>query len=143
MKSIRMPRAGHPTFSVTTTLSAAALFALALSGCARHPVPNSDTPTHSVTLQVNNNLVDVVPIDVWLREGTDAGANRRELGTVTGNETRTFTFTPSMYGQQYILEGDNPLGSPIKSQPFSVDNDGITQVKWTLDHNVVTYFGPN
>ncbi len=129
-------------FSALSTLSAGALLTLAL-GCARHPAPNSDTPTHAVSLQVNNNLADVVPLDIWLREGTDAGANRRELGTVPGNQTTNFTFTPSMYGQQYVLEGDGPLGAPIRSQPFSVDNGGITQIKWTLDHNVVTYFGSN
>ena len=96
-----------------------------------------------MAVKVTNNLVTVTPLDVWLREGTDAGANRRELGTAPGNQTATFTFTPSMFGQYYVLEADPPVGSPIQSRPFSVDNDGITAIQWTLDHNVVTYFGTN
>jgi hypothetical protein len=110
----------------------------ALGACATHPVPNSDAPTHAV-----NNLQDVQPLDVWLRDGTDPGATRHELGTAPGRDSVMFTFTPSMYGQQYVLEGDTPLGPPIRSRPFSVDNDGITRIEWTVDHNIVTYFGTN
>jgi hypothetical protein len=137
-------RSGGPMRRTAIACRALAIGGLAFAcGCAKHVTPNADTATHSVSIEVKNDFVDVTPVDVWLIDGTDAGATRRDLGTVPGDGVMTFTFTPSLYGQYYVLEADVQMGRPMKSSKFSVNDESITRISWTLKNNVVTYFSTN
>ena len=91
-------------------------------------------------IQVNNNVVPVTLYTIWVRENT--GGPRVRLGDAPGNQAISFPFTPRLFGQQYTLEAVPPLGA-TRTRSFSIDNEGITMLKWSLRENVVSYFGAN
>ena len=114
---------------------------LALSSCAKHPNPNPDAATHAITIQVDNNVIPTFVFTVWIREG-GTGGTRRQLTTAPGSQVTTVEFTPRMFGMQYSLEAEPPMGTTIK-RSFSIDNESITMLKWDLKNNVLSYFGQN
>ena len=132
-------RVHHVVVAVPTLASVCAL-TLALSSCAKHPTPNPDAATHQILIQVNNNVVPVVLYTIWAQENT--GGQRLRLGDAPGNQRTSLPFTPRMFGQQYTLQAVPPLGN-TRTRTISIDNESITMLTWSLNENVVSYFGTN
>ncbi len=62
------------------------------------------------------------------------------LGTVPGSQTKTFTFTPVSWGQPYRLLGRPPMGSPITSPRFTVNDPQTGTITWALVPNQVQFY---
>jgi hypothetical protein len=133
-------RTVRPAASGVVTAVALTVLTLASSSCAKHPAPNPDAATHAITIQIDNNVIPTFVFTIWIREGN--GGARTQLGTAPGSQSTTLTFTPRMFGMQYTLEAQPPLGTTIK-RGLSIDNESITMLKWDLKNNVLSYFGNN
>jgi hypothetical protein len=136
----RVSRRVHHVVAAVPALVAVGALTLGLSGCAKHPTPNPDAATHQIIIQVNNNVVPVVLYTIWVQE--TPGGSRQRLGDAPGNRPTSLPFTPRLFGQQFTLTAVPPLGTNL-SRTFSIDNEGITMLKWSLRENVLSYFGAN
>lgn len=134
-------RAGHRTASAIMAIGTMVALTMGASACAKHPEYDADAATHPVTIQVDNNVVPNYVFTIYLREGSGSGGSRRQLGTAPGSQSTTFTFTPSRFGQQYTLQAEPPIGTTI-TRAMSIDNQGITGLRWNLQQNILSYFGP-
>jgi hypothetical protein len=138
----QLSRRVHRAVSTMVTLGAVGAFTMALSGCAKHPAPNPDAATHPIIIQIDNNITPTYVFAIWVREGTGGGGTRRQIGNAPGAQVTSIPFVPQLFGQQYTLEAVPPLGSTIR-RTFSIDNESITMLKWSLNQNVLSYFGQN
>ncbi len=137
----RVSRGVHQIVAAVPALVTVGALSLALSGCAKHPTPNPDAKTHAITVQVDNNLMTPTSFDIWIQESGNGGT-RRQVLTAPGARVTAMSFTPRMFGIQYVLEAVPPIGNTIRST-VSIDNESITSLKWDLRNNVVSYFGAN
>ncbi len=127
---------------VTRRLASAGLLAGAagwgLSACASSHHRTNEAPPHPIAVEVQNNLT--VPTELTIYIAQDQGGFSRMIGTVPGNETKTFTFTPISWGDRYRLIGRRQLGPPLRSPPFTIASDRTGTIAWSLVPGIVTFY---
>ncbi len=94
-------------------------------------------PLPPVNIEVQNNLSVPTDVTVWLV----SGGIRQQVGYVPGNETKTFTITPSSGAQRYRLSAERPLARPIRSPSFNYIPEQTGTIVWALIPNIVTFRG--
>jgi hypothetical protein len=133
----RLGRRARVVLSASVYLGAMAGVGVGLAGCAAHHHV-SEAPPHPISVEVQNNIT--VPTELTVFVQPDQGGARQMLGTVPGAQTRTFTFTPVSWGQQYRLTGRPPIGGPITSPRFTVNDPQTGTISWALVPNQVQFF---
>jgi hypothetical protein len=109
-------------------------YACASGGGARR---TSDEAPHDVNVEVQNDLPMPSVVTAYVVEGLGL---RRYLGEVAGGETRTFTFRPTSYGQDYRLVAYRQLERPISSVPFIISSAVTGTVVWSIFNGTVQFF---
>lgn len=115
---------------------AAAASAIALAACASAGGGRTEGPTIPIELEVKNNLA--LPTDLTIYAVTRSG-NRTLLGSVPPRATRTFTFKPVSFSEQYRLVAARALGRDVRSEAFSVVSDMIGRIVWTMVPNILGF----
>jgi hypothetical protein len=110
---------------------------LGAAGCAGHH-HISEAPPHPIAVEINNNLTVPTELTVFITQ--DQGGIRQMLGTVPGAQTKTFTFTPVAWATTYRLLGDRPLGGPVRSPAFTVDDPSTGTISWNVIPNQVEFY---
>lgn len=103
---------------------------------AHHHIP--EAPPHPIAFEVQNNLTVPTELTVFITQ--DQGGIRTMLGTVPGDQTKTFTYTPVSWDMTYRLVGEKPLGRPLISPPFNVNDPNTGTVTWAVIPNQVQFY---
>jgi hypothetical protein len=109
-----------------------------VGACAGHHHVNTDQPPHPLAVEVKNNLTVPTELTVWVVQ--DGGGYRQMLGTVAGDQTKTFQFKPLNWGDSYRLVGQRQLAGPLRSPRFTVDNPTTGTVAWSVVPNLVSFY---
>lgn len=133
----RLRRHARVVLSAGAYFGAVAGLGVGLSACAGHH-HISEAPPHPIAVEVQNNIT--VPTELTVFVEQDQGGARQMLGTVPGDQTRTFTFTPISWGQPYRLLGQRPLGGPVFSPRFTVNDPETGTITWSVIPNQVQFY---
>jgi hypothetical protein len=118
-------------------VSIVAVLGLGPIACAGHHHINQ-APPHPIAVEINNNLT--VPTELTIFVTQDGGGLRQMLGTVPGAKTKSFTFTPISWDMTYRLVGERPLGGPVISPRFTVNDPETGVVSWNVIPNQVEFY---
>jgi hypothetical protein len=114
-----------------------AVLGLGPLACAGHHHINQ-APPHPISVEINNNLT--VPTELTVFVTQDQGGPRQMLGTVPGAQTKSFTFTPISWDMTYRLIGQRPLGGPVVSPRFVINDPETGVVSWNVIPNQVEFY---
>lgn len=128
---------GRRAASTAATIASIVVLGLGPLACAGHHHINQ-APPHPIAVEINNNLT--VPTELTIFVTQDAGGIRQMLGTVPGAQTKSFTFTPSSWDMTYRLVGQRPLGGPVVSPRFTVNDPETGVVSWNVIPNQVQFY---
>lgn len=130
----RRPRVASSTGSLVGAVAALVLGPLACAG----PHHISQAPPHPIAVEIQNNLTVPTELTVYITQ--DRGGLRQMLGTVPGDKTMSFNYTPVSWDLTYRLVGERPLGRPVVSPPFVVNDPNTGAVTWAVIPNQVQFY---
>jgi hypothetical protein len=106
-------------------------------GCAGHH-HISEAPPHPIAVEVHNNLTIPTELTVYITQ--DQGGVRTMLGTVPGDQTKTFNYTPISWGQSYRFIAERQLERPVSSPVFTIADPETGAISWNVVPNQVQFY---
>jgi hypothetical protein len=137
MPATKLHAARRVVSNAGAVVSIVAVLGLGPIACAGHH-HISTAPPHPIAVEINNNLTVPTELTVFITQ--DAGGIRQMLGTVPGAQTKSFTFTPISWDMTYRIVGERPLGGPVISPRFNVNDPETGVVSWNVIPNQVEFY---